>query len=818
MTAHGPTTRSRIRHIMQRVAALSAVALMGVAGGCSNVVIVDTGNLPESTFWPPELLGSESNLDKIDLVLMLDNSRSMADKQEILKQAVPDLVRGLVNPSCIDLKTKKPTAMQPSSPLDNCPSGSKREFPPVLDFHIGIISSSLGGHGADTCLTTETVQKACATTTLPNLSNNDRGHLVSRSNACGGPNLPTYKADGKNDFGFLAWDPQQKLTPPGEADLAKLIGSLGNMVTGVGQIGCGFEASLESWYRFLVDPNPYDTISYDKVKQVAVPAGKDTVLLAQRAEFLRPTSLVAIIMLTDENDCSVKDGGIAFYAIQHKQPGDNTKFFHFPRARAECETDPGNTCCRSCTAPQDGCPPDPNCSDPVKRVLTPDEDPLNLRCWDQKRRFGYEFLQPIDRYRDALQADQIADRDGNMVPNPLYAEGRNHSLVFLAGIVGVPWQLIARDNKTLTKGFKSFDELNAKEADGTTTWQKILGDPTKYVPATDPHMIESRLPRMGLPGVMSPPTADPYNGHEYTPDSHSGDLQYACIFKLPTSRSCAGQSDSCDCTTSKTDNPLCDPTSPMTQVNAKAYPGLRELAAIQAVTTQGIVASVCPAQTYDKNSADYGYRPAIGSILDRLKPIIEEPCLPFETTPDERGLVSCVVIEGHNKVKPTDACCDPTKARINVAPEHMQLEKQTRATPLGKAKHWDCMCEVVQTGSVNPDDPTSKDALKACQTDTSEDPELANGKNVEGWCYLDANTQSPTGNPELVECFGNGRIIRFVGARNPGPETAAFISCDRSRSCFEQGMWCSDASQCCAGLSCRPAVPENPNSAKVCTQ
>jgi hypothetical protein len=775
-----------VRRVTQGVAALAAIALTGVAGGCLNRQLEPSE--PRTTSTIVEQL-SQSAVDKIDLVLMLDNSRSMADKQEILKQAVPDLVRGLVNPNCIDPVTKVPlpAAKQPTSPLADCPNGSKREFNPVLDFHIGIISSSLGGHGADTCLTTEPVQKSCMTTTLPNLTNDDKGHLVSRSDSCGGPNVPTYKNKDGKDTNFLAWDPKKKLTPPGEADLDKFIGSLGNMVTGVGQIGCGFEASLESWYRFLVDPTPYDTIAYDKVKQVAVPAGKDTVLLAQRAEFLRPTSLVAVIMLTDENDCSVKDGGIAFYAIQQKQPGDNSKFFHFPRARAECETNPGNPCCASCTAklpPELKCPDDPNCSDPVKRVLTPEEDPLNLRCWDQKRRFGYEFLQPIDRYRDALQADLIADRDGNMVPNPLYAQGRDHGLVFLAGIVGVPWQLIARDKTTLTKGFKSFEELNTKDADGTTTWQKVLGDPTKYVRATDPHMIESRLPRMGLPGVMSPPTADPYNGHEYTTDPVSGDLQYACIFKLPTSRSCVGQSDSCDCTTPNSDNPLCDTKVTTLQVNAKAYPGLRELAALQAVTTQGIVASVCPAQTEDKNSADYGYRPAIGSIIDRLKLALNGQCLPRQLSPDTNGLVSCLVLEGHNKEKPSDACCDKSKARLDVASEHKQAEVQARATPLGKVAKWDCVCEVVQAGASDPEstdsDPKTRSPnLTVCQGDASDAPKLPGGKSVDGWCYVDATTNPPTGNPEIVkDCPATEQhLIRFVGAGNPAPGASLFITC-----------------------------------------
>ncbi|HRI68225.1 MAG TPA: hypothetical protein PK156_28540, partial [Polyangium sp.] len=44
----------------------------------------------------------QSSLDKIDILLAIDNSRSMADKQQILALAVPDLVKSLINPRCIN--------------------------------------------------------------------------------------------------------------------------------------------------------------------------------------------------------------------------------------------------------------------------------------------------------------------------------------------------------------------------------------------------------------------------------------------------------------------------------------------------------------------------------------------------------------------------------------------------------------------------------------------------------------------------------------------------------------------------------------------
>ena len=68
----------------------------------------------------------------IDLLLSIDNSRSMADKQQILALAVPDLVKGLVNPGCVDPNTGEITSTPPG-PLDKCPDGTQREFDPVLD-------------------------------------------------------------------------------------------------------------------------------------------------------------------------------------------------------------------------------------------------------------------------------------------------------------------------------------------------------------------------------------------------------------------------------------------------------------------------------------------------------------------------------------------------------------------------------------------------------------------------------------------------------------------------------------------------------------
>ena len=41
-------------------------------------------------------------VDKVDLLLVVDNSAGMADKQQLLAEAVPLLVHRLVTPICVD--------------------------------------------------------------------------------------------------------------------------------------------------------------------------------------------------------------------------------------------------------------------------------------------------------------------------------------------------------------------------------------------------------------------------------------------------------------------------------------------------------------------------------------------------------------------------------------------------------------------------------------------------------------------------------------------------------------------------------------------
>jgi hypothetical protein len=445
-------------------------------------------------------------------------------------------------------------------------------------------------------------------------------HLISR-----GKSPATYQ-----NKGFLAWDPAQTKTPPGEIDPTALQNHLRDMVQGVGESGCEFEASLEGWYRFLIQPDPPLRI----LRQDCVPGsgdpgcstqdGLDTDLLRQRADFLRPDSLVAVIMLTDEDDCSGIDGGTSFTLFDNAPVGPGT---------SACQSNPDDRCCASCAqAAPPGCPD--HASDPACADGPPSTDSRLLRCFDQKRRFGIDALYPVTRYINGLTGAVVPDREGTMVPNPLFLGAgtkgpRDPSLVFLAGIVGVPWQDLAVDPKDDV----NLEYQSAKQMQDRGTWDIVLGHAGRNPLPGDPLMIPSVAERTGTnpvtgdplaPSSSPGPLANPINGREMALTFEGLELQYACIFELESPRECGG-AGYCDCDNPfppGNSKPICqapDGTYGSIQYRGKAFPGTRHLRVLEGIGENGIVASICARNVKDQARSDFGYRPALRAVLDRLR-------------------------------------------------------------------------------------------------------------------------------------------------------------------------------------------------------
>ena len=710
----------------------------------------------------------QTAVDKIDLLFMIDNSVSMADKQAVLAEAVPDLVRRLVDPNCVKLEN----GVEIPVPKENgeCPAGAQREFEPVKDIHIGVISSSLGAFGSEYCNPDRPSQY--------NPTMTDMAHLLSR-----GPNggtVPTYE-----NKGFLQWDPDGQKSPPGEANEANLSATFRDLVVGVGQSGCGYEQSLEAVYRFLIDPEPFATYSFEG-KSVIL-EGVDETILQQRKDFLRPDSLVAIVSLSDENDCSLIAGGNFWRVLESA--------YELPRGTSACEENPNDPCCGPCLASwnfPDGCPglSDPICQDNGGRW--PKDALPNLRCFDQKRRFGFEFLYPVQRYIDGIQQRVVPNRAGEMVQNPLFSDlqcggvnckpERDDSFIFWAMIVGVPWQDIARVNEQgvpdLKLGYMTTSEmmeLAGEDGNKFSRWDVILGDPkaSPPVPPLDPLMIESVEQRQGVNPITGDPIiptgnppppldANPINGHERNIKS-GDDLQYACIFRLPQSNNSSNN----DC--SQTDNdwqdPLCqnpaDNSFGKEQFSAKAYPGTRHLEVAKGLGEQAIVASICPANLDDASAPDYGYRPAIGALIERLKTRLRDRCLPrvlepnvcVDKTDPTYGQVPCVILEALALNEGEECNCEAA-GRKTPTPEVITDDVREAGS---------CVCEITQLQG---------DSLHQCEEQVDETK-----VNADGWCYIDPG--QGIGNEELVaKCIPTERrIIRFVNKGHPTTNSTVFITC-----------------------------------------
>ena len=762
-----------------------AAGVLGI--GCLTRPVVQQEPTTKANF---TAVVKQQAIDKVDILFSIDNSASMGDKQDLFKDAVPDLISRLLSPDCV--KNDDPKVTQKAT-NGTCPDGFKLEFQPVHDLHIGIVTSSLGGGGSpDICDGSGAVPAGITR------HDNDKGELINRTKPNGGPEGTVNNAKPKDGNGgnFLAWlpasepknqgKPAPNVTP--EPDVPTLQTDFQTLVVGVQEYGCGLEAQLESWYRFLVQPDPWDNIPKSAGGAAAVALdGVDAKLLKQRKDFLREDSLVAVIMLTDEED-SWSDplalGGRGwvtrtqnFPSTQQKQPGT------MPRGTSECnepidvnnptKTGPNNPSCTSCGF--QGNKPDntPIASDPeclkscgasCVGFYTPAEDNLNVRYTnDMKRKYGFDPQFPVQRYIDGLTTLKVPNREGEHkggagaylgtknCTNPLFARDlpdgsdtsavalcnlkvgpRTPDLVFFAVLGGVPWQLLVDDPSDVQSNFKP----SLADSD----WVKILGkDPATFQTAgIDPHMIESVAPRSGLPPPSSGNGADPIHGREWdTATAAAGlDLQYACTFPLPAPKDCTlpQNAKACDCATAN-DSPLCNGT---TQVRAKAYPTIRELRVAKGMAGRGIVSSLCARNVADQNAPDYGYRPAVAAVVDRMRDVLGAQCLSQPLTPTADGTVPCAVLVSFAPGQDQNTVCDPNKGLKQPAPDVL---KHLRDTQLAELKSQDPKATAADVG---PACELTQIAPSKYQNGTCE------GIADPGWCYVTGAAAGATCGQRLV--------------------------------------------------------------------
>jgi hypothetical protein len=377
-------------------------------------------------------------------------------------------------------------------------------------------------------------------------------------------------------------------------------------------------------------------------------------------------------------------------------------------------------------------------------------------------------------------------------------------LVFLAGIVGVPWQDIATADSLTSPTALTY--LTAAELVQQGRWAQVLGDAAANppVPPSDPFMIETTAPRSGTnPNVAASivtaasvnPQANPINGHEQNIPSLD-DLQYACTFKLGTPKVCAPGDAACDCAPATggdisaitlANSPLCQPPGGgapgTTQYYAKAYPGARELTVLKAFGDNAIVASICPKVTTSANPSsdpNYGYNPAVAGIVNRLKEALKARCLPraLQTSTDASGNTvlssACSVVEAQRAGRCD--CGQPGRSPVepSVVPAvFRQLEASGTCGSAAGQTACDatgfCMCQISQEAGAD---------LAACQADATP--------SVPGFCYIDDPTSAALSNCPTKQ----KRLLRFVDAgdtKTPTPGALAFIACTGSAITADAG-------------------------------
>ena len=578
----------------------------------------------------------------IDVLFMVGNWKELGDEQALLAEAVPQLLTQLLRPHCIRDDGAKLGPSELTSEGPSCAEG-KVEFKPVNDIHIGVVTSSLGDHGhrgectpgTDSYFVDANGQRILVPDDV-----NDKAYLMGTLGR-GARALASDSTFAQTDTvrldaqGFLAWGGTSGGAPL-QSDLDSASAGFADMVAAAQTHGCGLEAQLESWFRFLVDPVPPILPILKDSNQRTHRIGSDDALLAQRAHFLRSNSLLAIVMLSDENDFSVRDEDLGWVAMDFSSS--------IRMGSPICATNPNDPCCYSCSES-----PPAGCDSCTTTGPGPDDDYQGaLRGYHQKRRFGYEFLYPVSRYYVGLTHPELCpdqsfgdmdcdctfarsisaqcDPGKRRMPNPLFSHvmgtdnagqpvpsldgaspvRKDSSGIILAGIVGVPWQdLSTPESQVPDVVLEYVPTTDPRWTSEHGIWERIYGDDNANIVPGDPHMIESPAPRDGIAGIDSAPWADPANSHEY--DSGRFDLQYACLAPLRAAKPCAcdpssSYNDSCwyrnvthCCSLSLNfdadgspggpiNSPLCQnpETGQYEQVQRydKAYPGVREVAVL----------------------------------------------------------------------------------------------------------------------------------------------------------------------------------------------------------------------------------------------
>lgn len=243
------------------------LALPTLAGCYDQVIRVDDpdGSPPPWDAGPPDA-GTDAYVPPggkcvestgVDLLFVIDNSNSMGEEQARLTEALPTFLSQLVDPPDTD-------------------GDGISDWLPITDLQVGIVTTDMGTGGF----------------TVPTCARSDFGD-DGLLRATGNTGLPGCMATYPT---FLSY------APGGSSSVAGFAFDVGCVAT-AGTGGCGFEQPLEAALKAL-SPGVATSELVDPPVFFRGTLGHGD---RENDHFVRPDTLLAVVVITDEEDCSASD-------------------------------------------------------------------------------------------------------------------------------------------------------------------------------------------------------------------------------------------------------------------------------------------------------------------------------------------------------------------------------------------------------------------------------------------------------------------------------------------------------------------------------
>jgi len=286
-----------------RVAVLALLgALSTLAAGCPDQELAPLG---PCTISAASRRVDQSGLSKVDLLFVIDNSGSMATEQLKLANELPRLVEVL-------------TTGNRNAGRGAGMANGQDMFTPVSSLHLGVVSSNMGGvddptgdnAGLTACrglgddgklLRSTEVAVTGVTATMPfEFPGYNAGDVV----------LPPDAACGE-----VGAPPKYQQFEAGQDPSAADVATSFRCVSKLGVRGCSYEQQLDAMWK-AVAPSDGDDEFLNDTQGNGNPRGFN-------AGFVRDDAILAVIQVSDEEDCSIKPEGKQLFA---DTPEANQKF------------------------------------------------------------------------------------------------------------------------------------------------------------------------------------------------------------------------------------------------------------------------------------------------------------------------------------------------------------------------------------------------------------------------------------------------------------------------------------------------------------